>query len=196
MVKDILNETTLLDIAIVSDHGLTCLSRLVESKKYTTKSSHEGRYIPVVSSETSPDSDYVRCDNNGEHFKVALTHASLNTKPVREVHGGCTPEEVLVPFIYISNKPEMEIAYSFELLTTEVSIVNPSLKVKVSPEAKNVSIQYNGGYLKLEKSHNIWEATLVNVSIGLLKASIIIDNSKPLYFEINVIGGIKEEDLF
>jgi len=28
----------------------------------------------------------------------------LNTKPVREVHGGCTPEEILVPFIVISNK--------------------------------------------------------------------------------------------
>jgi hypothetical protein len=39
---------------------------------------------------------------------VALTHASLNTKPVREVHGGCTPEEILVPFIVISNKKSEE----------------------------------------------------------------------------------------
>ena len=46
--------------------------------------------------------DYVRHKN----FKVALTHASLNKKPVREVHGGCTPEEILVPFILISNKKE------------------------------------------------------------------------------------------
>ena len=30
--------------------------------------------------------------------------AVLNCKPVREVHGGCTPEEILVPFIVISNK--------------------------------------------------------------------------------------------
>jgi hypothetical protein len=39
---------------------------------------------------------------------VALTHASLNTRPVREVHGGCTPEEILVPFIVISNKKSVK----------------------------------------------------------------------------------------
>jgi hypothetical protein len=52
------------------------------------------------------DSDYIRYKNGEDNFKVALTHASLNNKPSREVHGGCTPEEILVPFILISNKKE------------------------------------------------------------------------------------------
>jgi len=95
------SETT---IAIVSDHGLTALSRLVDSKKYTAKASHEGRYIKLDNEETIEDTDYIRHKNGADNFKVALTHASLNTKPVREVHGGCTPEEILVPFIVISNK--------------------------------------------------------------------------------------------
>jgi hypothetical protein len=94
-------ETT---IAIVSDHGLTALSRLVDSKKYAAKASHEGRYIKLDSEETIEDTDYIRHKNRADNFKVALTHASLNTKPIREVHGGCTPEEILVPFIVISNK--------------------------------------------------------------------------------------------
>lgn len=108
IVKDIFNnilaqsdETT---IAIVSDHGLTALSRLLDSKKYIAKASHEGRYIKLDSEETIEDTDYIRYKNGADNFKVALTHASLNTKPVREVHGGCTPEEILVPFIVISNK--------------------------------------------------------------------------------------------
>jgi hypothetical protein len=108
IVKDILSkiltqsaETT---IAIVSDHGLTALSRLVDSKKYAAKASHEGRYIKLDSEETIEDTDYIRHKNRADNFKVALTHASLNTKPVREVHGGCTPEEILVPLIVISNK--------------------------------------------------------------------------------------------
>ena len=104
--KEILNQTTKTTIAIVSDHGLTALSRLVDSKKYETKASHEGRYIKLDSSDCLEDSDYIRCQNGEDNFKVALTHASLNTKPVREVHGGCTPEEILVPFILISNKKE------------------------------------------------------------------------------------------
>jgi hypothetical protein len=108
MVTEILNQTTETTIAIVSDHGLTALSRLVESKKYSAKASHEGRYIKLDSAESIEDTDYIRHKNGDENFKLALTHASLNTKPVREVHGGCTPEEILVPFIVISNKKSEE----------------------------------------------------------------------------------------
>ena len=104
MFAKILYQSTETTIAIVSDHGLTALSRLVDSKKYVAKASHEGRYIELDNSETIEDSDYIRHTNNGINYKVALTHASLNIKPVREVHGGCTPEEILVPFIVISNK--------------------------------------------------------------------------------------------
>jgi hypothetical protein len=102
--SNILTQSTKTLIAIVSDHGLTAFSRLVDSKKYTAKASHEGRYIRLDSEETIEDTDYIRHKNGADNFKVALTHASLNTKPVREVHGGCTPEEILVPFIVISNK--------------------------------------------------------------------------------------------
>ncbi len=108
ILKDIfskvLNQSAETTIAIVSDHGLTALSRLVDSKKYAAKASHEGRYIELDNSETIEDSDYIRHTNSGIHYKIALTHASLNKKPIREVHGGCTPEEILVPFIVISNK--------------------------------------------------------------------------------------------
>jgi hypothetical protein len=106
--KKILNQTTETSIAIVSDHGLTALSRLVDSKKYTAKASHEGRYIKLDSTDCLEDSDYIRHKNGEDIFKVALTHASLNKKPVREVHGGCTPEEILVPFIVISNKKSVK----------------------------------------------------------------------------------------
>lgn len=108
IVKDIfskiLTQSSETTIAIVSDHGLTALSRLVDSKKYAAKASHEGRYIKLDNEETIEDTDYIRHKNGADNFKVALTHASLNTKPVREVHGGCTPEEILVPFIIISNR--------------------------------------------------------------------------------------------
>lgn len=100
----ILTQSSETTIAIVSDHGLTALSRLVDSKKYAAKASHEGRYIKLDSEETIEDTDYIRHKNGANNFKVALTHASLNTRPIREVHGGCTPEEILVPLIVISNK--------------------------------------------------------------------------------------------
>jgi hypothetical protein len=93
--------TTDTTIVIFSNHGSTALSRLVEAKRYAAKPSHEGRYIKVNSTDTLEDPDYISYKNGADDFKVALTHASLNAKPDREVYGGCTPEEVLVPFIRI-----------------------------------------------------------------------------------------------
>jgi len=196
IIKDILNEYTPVTIAIVSDHGLTSLSRLVDSKKYTTKSSHEGRYIPIDSSTSLEDSDYVRCKNKDEHFKVALSHASLNSKPIREVHGGCTPEEVLVPFILISNKEEIETIYKIDLQFKEISILSPVLQFKISPDPKNVIIQYNAISLPLNKNNNIWQIALEDVRIGLQKVEIIVNNTKPKSFDISIIGGLEEEELF
>jgi hypothetical protein len=45
-------------IAIVSDHGLSCLSRNAPSKKYEGKFEHEGRYIKTTA-EAQSDPDYI-----------------------------------------------------------------------------------------------------------------------------------------
>lgn len=196
IIKDILNESSPVTIAIVSDHGLSSLSRLVDSKKYISKSSHEGRYIQIDSSESLKDSDYVRYKNNNEYFKVALTHASLNSKPIREVHGGCTPEEVLVPFILITNKEDTEIVYVAKLVSKDISILSPEVQFKISPHASSVFIQYNGLSASLVMKDNIWQVDLEDIKIGLLKIEVIIDNSKPQHFDISIIGGLQEEELF
>lgn len=134
IVKDIFNnilaqpdETT---IAIVSDHGLTALSRLVDSKKYIAKASHEGRYIKLDTEETIEDTDYIRYKNGADNFKVALTHASLNTKPVREVHGGCTPEEILVPFIVVSNKKTVKTVEKIAETKQQTESIVPNFQKK------------------------------------------------------------------
>ena len=60
-------------IAIVSDHGLTALSRLIDSKKYAVKASRRTWYIKLDSEETIEDTDYIRHKNGPNNFKVALT---------------------------------------------------------------------------------------------------------------------------
>jgi len=135
IIKDIfdkiLTQSAETAIAIVSDHGLTALSRLVDSKKYAAKASHEGRYIKLDCAETIEDTDYIRHKNGTDNFKVALTHASLNTKPVREVHGGCTPEEILVPFIVISNKKSVKSVETItEMKQQTENVVSDSQKKK------------------------------------------------------------------
>lgn len=76
-------------LAIVSDHGLSCLSRKAPSKKYDGKFEHEGRYI-ATSTDAISDSDYLvhMNETDGQNYKVALTHSSLSKIPTHQVHGG------------------------------------------------------------------------------------------------------------
>jgi hypothetical protein len=142
IVKDIfskiLNQSAETTIAIISDHGLTALSRLVDSKKYAAKASHEGRYIKLDSEETIEDTDYIRHKNGTDNFKVALTHASLNTKPIREVHGGCTPEEILVPFIVISNKKSARAVEKTVETKQQINSVVPETQKKIGFEEEEL----------------------------------------------------------
>ncbi|OAV64217.1 hypothetical protein Barb6XT_02889 [Bacteroidales bacterium Barb6XT] len=101
-IKDIManihNET----VAILSDHGLTALSRYSEALHYPFKSSHDGRYIRIDNVENScEDSNYLRYNN----CLIALKHNSLENKPPREAHGGATPEELLVPVLVLTDLP-------------------------------------------------------------------------------------------
>ena len=148
-------------IAIVSDHGLSCLSRLAESKKYDAKVEHDGRYIKVpADSKLYNDPDYVvhTNENDGERYKVALTHSSLGRKPVHEVHGGCTPEEVLVPFIIITNKKQNQIQYKYQLLTPEIEISEPMITVNVMPQPTKVYLHIDDQNYPMTRNGNKWSA--------------------------------------
>ncbi|MDR0534922.1 MAG: BREX-4 system phosphatase PglZ [Puniceicoccales bacterium] len=103
LMDEILSQTEWRRIAIVSDHGLTALSRLLNGRNHTKNATHEGREEEVDFDGVS-DGDYIFTKSQGKSYRVALKHASLGAKPVREVHGGCTPEEVLVPFVVISRQ--------------------------------------------------------------------------------------------
>lgn len=102
--EDIISKIHNQTIAIVSDHGLTSLSRLVDSKKFKFKDEHEGRCAAVSENFNKSSEDYIIYKHSNSKYIVALKHASIGDKPIREVHGGCTPEEVLIPTIIISDK--------------------------------------------------------------------------------------------
>lgn len=103
LIEEIISKIHNQSIAIVSDHGLTALSRLVGSKKYNFDVEHEGRYAGIGGNFNKSSEDYIVYTESNKKNIVALKHASLGIKPIREAHGGCTPEEVLVPTIIISD---------------------------------------------------------------------------------------------
>lgn len=200
IVSDILTQNSYGQntIAIVSDHGLSCLSRKVESLKYDDKVEHDGRYIKIpIEGKIYHDTDYVvhTNENDGLRYKVALTHASLGRRPVHEVHGGCTPEEVLVPYIIITNKPQGLVQYSYELITNEIQLSNPEITVNIMPQPSAVMLTIADRTFKMNRSGNKWTARIDSLAEGNYTVNFDIPKGTSFQATVKVIGtGIGTND--
>lgn len=177
-------------IAIVSDHGLSCLSRKVSSKKYDGKFEHEGRYIKT-NSEAETDHDYLvhKNEKDEQFYKVALTHSSLAKVPTHEVHGGCTPEEVLVPFILLSNKNvASSIVYQVKLIESEIMLSNPIVRLSVIPEPTSVSLTCDGQTYGMKREGTNWVVKLENITEGSHSLDVKPKDAASILLDVKVIG--------
>jgi len=142
-------------VIITADHGSTALARLVEALNMKNcQPQHGGRYC-----EGRYETEYSLIhEGNGKTCTLAKFHNSLGRRPTTEVHGGVLPEEVIVPFVVLSDKPaEGEIA--FKLQKGEISSGEP-LKVEVVGDISIIRVEIDnrpvefkifGKYLVVER---------------------------------------------
>ncbi len=190
-------------ISIVSDHGFSFLCRK-EFENFKTRDftndNHEGRCMFTTESINS-DKDFIvhKIDSGKLKDKIcliALNHKSLNKIPAREVHGGATPEEVIVPYIELKKK-EININYTIQINNQKILLKNPNLEVTISPHPVNLPmlIINKKSYYPFSTNNANYSFSLKNVDIGEKEGKIIIGNKEyPIKFEI--IGGIIENELF
>lgn len=178
-------------VAIVSDHGLSCLSRKAPSKKYDGKFEHEGRYIKTTADANS-DSDYLVHHNvdESQYYKVALTHSSLSKIPTHQVHGGCTPEEVLVPFVLLSNKKGSSniVTYQIVMADEDIMLSNPIVKLSVIPEPAGVMLTCNGTNYQMSRIGTHWTAELKDITEGSHLIDIKPEGAAGVEMKIRVVG--------
>lgn len=179
-------------IAIVSDHGLSALSRLQEPHKLSGKAHHEGRYIPYTSDIkglSMPEYITVNNPDDNQDYKVALTHSSLGRKPSHEVHGGCTPEEVLVPFIVLTNiDASKPIKYEVIPLKTELPVSNSKFECIINPMPRSAKLIIGNNKIEMLASGTRWTADIPNPEEGSLVVSVIPEKGKQFNFDVNIYG--------
>lgn len=191
-------------VCIVSDHGFSflCTKNFDNIKRLDiSNSKHEGRYMWVEDGNYSDDMYYIlwKVDEGhcqGKSAIVALKHVSLKDTPYREVHGGATPEEVLVPYILIETKKD-EINYKVEVITPEIKITNPVLQFKIDPQPIYApEAFFKGSLLKIShnKERDIYEMDLKDLNVGEYEILLNI-GSKKYPIKVNITGGFKERDL-
>ncbi len=182
------------NIIIVSDHGFTFLAqkKFGNYKKFDfSESNHEGRCM-WTERDYQDDSEFLLYKDT--KALIALKHTSLYKTPYREVHGGATPEEVLVPCIVIS-KIDERVAYNVKLLTKEISVRNPLVNIEIEPlPATPPVLVWKGKDMPLEKKNDKWCVKLTGFKAGKYEFELNVHSQK-FDVAITIEGGFKEKDL-
>ena len=186
-------------IAIVSDHGLTYLSQLQNGLNLAGfEPDHHGRLAVSKTEKVTQDKNYYVL-NDGRTV-CALNHRSLCNKVPRDqgIHGGCTPEEVLVPIFVISSSPK-NVHWSVIVLTPEVSATEPIVRFSIKGLA-NTEVPYVVYKNKAYALHKISEEEFASDSLDVDESertlSIQVAGTEIDSCIISWNVGAKEEDLF
>lgn len=179
-------------IAIVSDHGLSAMSRKCDSLKIDSKTKHEGRYVPLADDCTMvSDIDFVVHENERDHkkYKVALRHQSLGIKPTHEVHGGATPEEVLVPFIVISNDDASKpLKYTVTPVEVKVPISDKKVAFMIIPEPQSAKAIFNGQEIALARHGMQGKASSLMQPKANITSRLFLSGEKSAQLKIEFFG--------
>ena len=198
IIEDIILKYNGKKVAIVSDHGLTYLSQLCNGVGLNgVESDHHGRIAMKKSGTWTADSNYFRMDDG--KTVCALRHQSLCSKVPKGQgsHGGCTPEEVLVP-IFIISSYVAGTEWSADILTLELTGANPrvTFRIKNIPAVEIPYIEYNGvSYALHQTSSDLFESDDIAVSEQCDTVSLVV-GSIIRHYQVSVITGAKEDDLF
>ncbi len=198
VVEDIIEKYNGKKVAIISDHGLTYLSQLCKGIGLNgVESDHHGRIAIKTAGTWTADNNYFRMEDG--KTVCALRHSSLCNKVPKGqgIHGGCTPEEVLVP-IFIVSSCVSGTEWSADLLTLEISGANPTIKFRIKniPSTEIPFIEYNNGRYALHQANaDLFESEPIAINEQCTVVTLVIGNELRPY-NISVSAGAEEDDLF
>lgn len=197
-ISDVLSQYNGRKIAFVSDHGISYLANKASGLNLAgVKSDHSGRCGEWEQGVPTSDNHYIILEDG--KTLCSLSHHSLTTKVPsgQGAHGGCTPEEVLVPIFIISNSPTV-VSWTASLLTPEVSGTNARVRFEIKniQSADKPFVAYNGRRYPLSPCGGaVYESADLQLDEkeGKVVLSIGGENRS---FDIQVSTGVQEDELF
>ena len=198
VINRILDENPGKKIAIVSDHGISYMSQLRPGLNLSgIKGHHGGRYAQWNSGKAVSDEKYKILDD--QNTICALRHESLTSKidSGSGCHGGCTPEEVLVPVFIISDF-EQRTNCTISQKNLELSASNPVMRFGISG-LTNMDVPflvYNGKHYALHlEGKELYASDPIDLVSGVERIEVWVDGlAHPFHFKAKL--GTEENDLF
>lgn len=202
MVKKAINEILTLyagkKIAIVSDHGLSYLSQKQPGLNLKGfEFHHSGRYAVRISGTATKDENYHLLDSS--NTACALNHKSLGAKIPSGlgIHGGCTPEEVLVPILIISSCANSK-TWKATFLQDVISGTDPVVHLTITglSSLDSIKIEYAGKQYNVKNiGGNSFDSDSIDLKDGDNDFTLWVGSiGEPKKIIVNT--GTKEDDLF
>lgn len=198
-IYQIISEYNGRKIAIISDHGLTALSQYCSGFNMAgVESDHHGRVAIKKEGKCVSENEYVICDDG--KTLCALQHKSLCSKVPdgQSAHGGCTPEEILVP-VFIVSSQENARNWTATLMTKTISETDPHVRYMIKGNTDNLypQITYGGKTYPLKRINNeIFESNKINLDSKYTTIDLMISDQIIQSDTIAVNLGATEDDLF
>lgn len=198
IVEGVLDRFSGKTMAIVSDHGLTWLAQMRGGLNLSgAVADHHGRAATRSSGGWTPDDNYVVVDDGAT--ACALRHESLCGKVPsgQGAHGGCTPEEVMVP-VFIISSSSAAAPWVAELLTPDVSGASPHLRFSIRGVRRGASLsaEYGGRQYSLRGGEgDVFSCgpLVVNPAVDVVR--IVVDGVRQ-EFKVRISSGATEDNLF
>lgn len=203
MIEKLLNDHPGEKIAILSDHGISYLSQLVQGYNLQGyQSDHWGRIAETkkAASQIVADDKYkvITLQDSDTTYLCSLKHESLLKKVPEGMgcHGGCTPEEQLVPIIIVS--PQKEAAtWKASLKSFIISEANPVAEFTILglDNSQNPIVEYNNHIYGTTHTGTTYTSERMTLSNEADEITLRI-GTQSQKFKVSIALAVQEEDPF
>lgn len=197
-------------VIITGDHGTSRLAaRFFHSRegfvppKEATVCSH-GRYCELGSESsanmpnaiTAKGSDGKRyiCFSNYDHFRQSGFAAGADDENAiyGEVHGGATPEEMLVPVIVVDSNREVPLTASWAKDSVKISMKKATLGIKFNKAISQLIVKVDNilGEVSMLDGGTKWRIVLKNIKDGVHSAEVYADGHIVVMPELTIIPAL------
>lgn len=173
--------------AIVYSHGRYCKlpegTTLILPDTVTVKDSQGNKYVVF---------------KNYDHFKQSGFAAGADDENAiyGEVHGGATPEEMLVPVIVIEGNKEIRITATWEKQTVKIAMKKAKLSISFNKPVKSLSIRMAGNQATVSKidSGKNWTVVFSGVKAGTYPIEVNADGRLVSLPDLTLLSAIENGD--
>jgi hypothetical protein len=191
-------------IVISSDHGSSylCIKEFIDNKGLgMSDTEHGGRY-KCINSMSDFVSDQVKILHITEspHIHenkclIAIKHISLGDRTPFEVHGGATPEEILIPFIKLNRVKKHKLIID-PISFDEVKANNPVIELTIHPTPLGMPyIIVSGKRYNMTFVQNHWSCSFKGLNSGQYIATLVVDGNN-FEIKLSIKSGFIQEELF